>query len=270
MSAFSGTVLNYAAFRPGIPEDVVRVLDGAVPSTSPRRLLDIGTGPGFVVKALMPHFDDIIALDPEPDMLVAAEHLLRPVLPAQSRLLLQHGTAEDFTASPGWQADLVTICRAFHWLDQAAVLSRLDQQVTPHGAVAVLSDHSLWTARTPWQQAIRALIQEFLGEQRRAGTAVFNPPSTPYEQVLAASAFSQVRTYRIPVVRAWVVATVLGYLASTSFAKPSLFGDRLPQFEQAATNLLTDYATDGVLIEDNTFTVLIAHRPRCSGRRRPR
>jgi hypothetical protein len=32
----------------------------------------------------------------------------------------------------------------------------------------------------------------------------------------------------------------MGYLASTSFAKPSLFGGWLPQFEQAATDILTN------------------------------
>ena len=89
------------------------------------------------------------------------------------------------------------------------------------------------------------MIQEFLGKQCRAGATVFNVPSTPYEQVLAASPFSRVRTFRIPVLRAWVAPRVMGYLASTSFAKPSLFGDRLPQFEQAATDIPTNTRRTG-------------------------
>ena len=261
MTVFSGTAVSYAAFRPGIPREVAEILHAAAPSPSPRRLLDIGTGPGFVVTALLPYFDDIIAIESEPDMLTAAGVLVRRALPAQSMLQLEYSRAEDFTPPEGWRADLVTVCRAFHWLDQSAVLDRLDAQVTPHGAVAIFSDLSLWTADAPWQQAIRALIQEFLGEQRRAGTTVFTPSGIPYQQVLQASAFSKVREIQVPVRRAWLVPAVLGYLASTSFAAPHLFGDRLPQFEQAATTILNGHATDGLLMEDNAFTVLIAHRP---------
>ncbi|WP_227026204.1 hypothetical protein [Streptomyces fodineus] len=33
-----------------------------------------------------------------------------------------------------------TICRAFHWLDQTAVLARLDDQVAPDGVVAIFGD----------------------------------------------------------------------------------------------------------------------------------
>lgn len=64
-------------------------------------------------------------------------------------MMLQQSAAEEFTAPDDWRAGLVTICRAFHWLDQAAVLARLTDQVALEGAVAIFSDNSFWTAGSP-------------------------------------------------------------------------------------------------------------------------
>ena len=96
MSMFAGTVGFYRQYRPGIPEDVAVVLDGAVPQRSHRRLLDVGTGTGLVVEALLGRFDDIIAIDNDADMLAAAEAALRPALPDGTSLTLSQSTAEQF------------------------------------------------------------------------------------------------------------------------------------------------------------------------------
>jgi methylase of polypeptide subunit release factors len=37
------------------------------------RLLDLGTGPGFLAIALAPRFEATVAMDPEPEMVTAAE-----------------------------------------------------------------------------------------------------------------------------------------------------------------------------------------------------
>ncbi|MET8208380.1 class I SAM-dependent methyltransferase [Streptomyces sp. NPDC005373] len=98
MSLFTGTTTYYRQFRPGIPTDVAEVLDRAAPARPDggRRLLDVGTGTGLVAEVLLAHFDDIIALDNDADMLAAAESALRPKLPTASHLSLVESTAEDF------------------------------------------------------------------------------------------------------------------------------------------------------------------------------
>ncbi|XUL85301.1 hypothetical protein ACQ86D_00180 [Streptomyces galilaeus] len=81
MNAFAGTSAYYRRFRPGIPAALAVLLDQAAPTSSPRRLLDIGSGPGLVVRALLPYFDDLFAVDAEPGMLTEAEAMLRPSTP---------------------------------------------------------------------------------------------------------------------------------------------------------------------------------------------
>ncbi|WAL75105.1 class I SAM-dependent methyltransferase [Kitasatospora sp. YST-16] len=260
MSLFAGTSSYYRQYRPGIPEEVATVLDRAVAPGRPRRLLDVGTGTGLVAEALLGQFDDIIAIDNDPDMLAAAEEALRPQLPGGASLVLVESTAEDFKPPAGWQADLVTICRAFHWLDQATVLALLDEQVAPGGAVAIFGDNSFWAADSPWKQSVRAVVQSFLGEERRAGNSTFKHHDRPYSEIMEESPFNRVEEVRVPVHRTWSTKGILGYLYSTSFAAPHLFGDRLGEFEAAVEKALAQHSTEDVFPEDNEFLIRIGRR----------
>ncbi|MFF0250344.1 hypothetical protein ACWEU6_10305 [Streptosporangium sandarakinum] len=213
--------------------------------------------------ALHEVFTEIDAVEPDTDMVAQADAALRPLLPEGLRL--HHQQAEDFTPPyPGWRADLVTICRAFHWMDQPALLNKLDTCVASTGVVAVMSDGSLWTARSAWTDALRRLIQRFLGEQRRAGGQTYAHHDRPYAEVLAESAFSHVAEHRIALKRAWTPEQVIGYLYSTSFAARSLFGEAIEEFEDEAITLLQQFAADGPLLEDVEFQVLLARRPGAS------
>jgi trans-aconitate methyltransferase len=260
MSLFDGTATYYRQYRPGIPAEVAAVLDAAAPARQPRRLLDVGTGTGLVAEALLPKFDDIIAIDNDPGMLAAAEEALRPALPDGATLVLGESTAEDFAPPPGWQADLVTICRAFHWLDQAAVLARLDSQVALDGAVAIFGDNSLWNSGTTWARAVRGVVQDFLGEQRRAGGGTFQHHNRPYSEIMEESPFNVVEEHTVPVQRTWTADAVMGYLYSTSFAAPALFGGRLEEFDKAARAVLAGHSDDGRFTEDNEFLIRIGRR----------
>lgn len=262
MSVFHGTVGFYRQYRPGIPQDVADVLNTAASHRAPRRLLDVGTGTGLVAEALLGRFDDIIAIDNDADMLAAAEDALRPQLPDGARLLLQQVTAEEFVPPPGWQADLVTICRAFHWLDQETVLTRLDSQVSPDGAVAIFGDNSFWTATSEWKSAVRTVIQDFLGEQRRAGNSTFQHHNRPYSDIMRESPFNRVEEHAVPVTRIWTAGSILGYLYSTSFAAPHLFGNRLEEFEQAVRTTLARFSDTDTFEENNEFLIRIGRRGR--------
>ncbi|MFC3577803.1 class I SAM-dependent methyltransferase [Streptomyces yaanensis] len=262
MNLFTGTATYYRQFRPGIPEGVTTVLDQITPARpkGPRRLLDVGTGTGLVVEALLARFDDIIAIDSDAEMLAAAESALRPRLPGSSRLLLVESTAENFVPPADWQADLVTICRAFHWLDQGAVLNLLDSQVASDGVVAIFGDNSFWAAGSPWKEAVRDVIKIFLGEERRAGSGTFQHHNRSYSEIMEESPFNRVEEVRVPVQRTWTSESILGHLYSTSFAAPHLFGDRLEEFEKAVRNQLAEFSDNDTFPEDNEFLIRLGRR----------
>ncbi|MER5587341.1 class I SAM-dependent methyltransferase [Streptomyces asoensis] len=260
MSLFTGTPSYYRQYRPGIPDDLAARLATYVPDRQPCSLLDVGTGTGLVAEAMMPFFTDIIACDNDPDMIATAEQALRPKVPQGAALSLVTSTAEDLRPPTGWKADLVTICRAFHWLDQVAVLHLLDSQVAEGGAVAVFSNRSFWAAESDWKAAVKQVIKGFLGEERRAGTRTFQHHNRPYSEIMEESPFSQVEEFTVPVIRTWNTASIHGYLYSTSFAAPALFGDRLEEFETTVHKTLRGFSRDDTYHETNEFLVRIGRR----------
>ncbi len=263
MSLFEGTAEFYRRYRSGVPVDVAQVLDRAAPAAEPgrpRRLLDLGTGTGFVVEALRDRFDDIIGVDAEDGLLAVARDNVTAA-PGQT-ITFELSRAEEFTPPTDWTADLVTICRTFHWLDRTLVLSRLDAQVSADGVVAVFGDNSIWAANAPWKTEVQAVLAEFLGDHRRAGAGTYTRPPRPYTDDLDASPFSAWDRVVVPVRRERSLDSVIGYLHSTSFAAPHLFGDRLAEFDQAlADRLPVLVGEDSKFIDDNAFDILLARRP---------
>lgn len=261
MSEFTGVATYYRRYRPGIPRVVAdRSLAEANREAPATTLLDLGTGTGQVIEALHRHFRDIIAVDPDAEMLETAEAHLRTLISGDTALRCFRCKAEDFVPPPGWSASLVTICRAFHWMDQPLLLARLAEYVPPTGVVAVFGDRSFWEANSEWKKAIRAVIQFFLGEQRRAGSGVFSHHDRPYSEILKESPFNRVEEFTVPVRRTWTFESVLGYLYSTTFASRSLFGERIDEFEAAVRAALNAYSNSGELEEENEFVIRIGRK----------
>ncbi|MEY9958854.1 class I SAM-dependent methyltransferase [Streptacidiphilus sp. MAP5-52] len=259
-SLFRSAAPAYRAHRPGVPAPVADLLASTVTDAAWPALLDLGTGTGQVPAALHPYVSRIDLVDPDPGMLAEAQAHLLPLI-GDTPLRTHLGPAEELTApEPGYRADLVTACRSWHWVDQPRTLALLDTMTAPTATVAIMGDGSLWTADSDWTRALRTLIQSYLGTERRAGSdGTYRPPRRPYAQVLAESAFSDITEHTLATPRTWTRDQVLGYLASSSFARPDLFGDRHSSFEEHARTLLDGYP---VLAEDAVFTVLLARRPR--------
>lgn len=267
MSLFDSVDYHYARYRPRLPDQVVRLLAHELEEAEAPTLLDLGAGTGQVALSMLPalpptaHLD---LVDQDEDMLRTALDELQPHLGERTSTVHAVPAEEFVPAQPGFQADLITCCRAFHWMDRPAVLAMADRVAAAHAAVAVMGDGSLWTYQADWTAALRGLIQSHLGEDRRAGTTgTYREPGRRYEDDLADSAFSDLTEHRIPFTRFWTPRGVLGYLRSTSFARPGLFADHV-RFEEQAHALLVQHAQDEVLHEDGVFTVLLAHRPEVS------
>ncbi|MEU6926466.1 class I SAM-dependent methyltransferase [Streptomyces sp. NPDC046631] len=274
MTLFASVAADYARYRPGIPDEAVRLLGETLDGCDRPTLLDLGSGTGQVPAALLPVVPRIARVDlvdQDSGMLRVAAGRLRSAR-GQTAVVFHAVPAETFSAPvDGYRADLVTCARSFHWLDRPATLGMADRVTSPTATVAVMGDGSLWTHEARWTEALKALLQSCLGDGRRAGTSgAYAEPSSRYEDDLAESAFGKVTEHRFPVRRAWTPDQVVGYLRSTSFARPALFhepgtppgqaGRRHARFEREARVLLEEYAHGEGLVEDAVFTVLLARR----------
>jgi ubiquinone/menaquinone biosynthesis C-methylase UbiE len=262
MDLFAGTADYYDRFRPGVPSELVtRVVAEAGRFSLAHSLLDIGTGTGKVLEQFLPYFKDIIAVEPDSDMLEHAKHRLISQMSAEASIFFLDGSIEIVQFPPNWSASLVTICRAFHWLDQPTALERLDSILEARGIIAIIGDQSFWTLDNPWTSQVRAIVQQFLGETRRAGNSIYNEPAGDITEVLQQSAFSHVESFVIPVTRTWTAQQILGYLYSTSFAAPGLFEDKREDFERVLLDKLHRMMPNNKFIEENQFEVILARRP---------
>ncbi|MFE0087722.1 methyltransferase domain-containing protein [Streptomyces sp. NPDC058991] len=262
---FGTAAAGYARYRPGLPDAAVHLLAATQHGVPDPVLLDLGTGTGQVPLALLPVLHRLVHIDlvdVNQQMLDQALAALEPVRGACTVAAVA-GEAHTFVpAGPHRAPSLITCCRAFHWMARPSVLQMADRVAAPHTVVAIMGDGSLWTHEADWTDALRELIQTYLGPCRRAGTrGTYTGPSRSYEDDLADSAFSDVAEHSFPVARAWTPEDVIGYLRTTSFARPALFADRHQEFEAEALRLLQSHARGGVLKEDAVFTVLLARRP---------
>lgn len=262
LNQFSGAAEYYDRFRPGIPPSVAKFLVDLIPRDDPGCLFDVGCGTGQIVQALLPRCREILALDPEPDMLRVAQRKFQHLDPSQKRINWSLSTIEDFAPPPVWQASLVTFCRSFHWTSRVGTLKKLDPLVKPTGAVAIMTDRSFWRGDSEWQKVVVDTVKEFLGERRRAGVGHHPQNYRPWSEELRETPFSDVIEEALfPYTHQWKIESIIGYLHSTSFAAQHLFGSRLKEFEEALRKRLGEPSAKESYLEENEFSVTVGRRP---------
>jgi len=115
----------------------VRDLANAVPIEAPRRLVDLGCGPGNSTEVLIARYPGaaVTGMDSSPDMLAAA----RKRLPGVAFVA---GDLVDWM--PAEPVDLLFSNAVFQWVpDHVAVLKRLMSALAPGGVLAVQMPHNL-------------------------------------------------------------------------------------------------------------------------------
>ena len=157
---YRGTAWYYSRFRPKYPPAMVTILRENYRLDGTGRLLDLGCGPGPVAIPLAHLFEEVIAIDPEPEMLEEGREVA-----ARANVTNIHwlrGSSEDLPASLG-QFRLITMGNSFHWMDRARTLDTLYDLVTDDGGLAVVGHGAPIPAPppTPWRGAIADVVRRY-------------------------------------------------------------------------------------------------------------
>ncbi|KAI0432794.1 S-adenosyl-L-methionine-dependent methyltransferase [Xylaria sp. FL1042] len=125
----------YAAFRPTYPASLLRnVLDFHQRPLvgGETTLLDIGCGHGLIARAMSPHFQRVLAIDPSAGMVKQARHMTD-----DAKIDFQNGRAETLSAlvSPA-SIDMAVAGQAAHWFDYSVVWRELARAIKPGGTIA--------------------------------------------------------------------------------------------------------------------------------------
>jgi SAM-dependent methyltransferase len=132
-SSFGAAATAYAQHRPSYADDTVRwCLEPVQASTggAPVRVADIGAGTGILTAALARLGTDVVAVEPDQEMLAE----LRRQLPG---VRAEQGSAEAIPL-PDASVDAVLAGQAMHWFDMERALPEIARVLAPGGVLAGL------------------------------------------------------------------------------------------------------------------------------------
>jgi ubiquinone/menaquinone biosynthesis C-methylase UbiE len=266
---YRGSAPFYASGRPPYSRALVPTLAAELDLDGSGRLLDIGCGPGVLAIALAGRFAEATGLDPDAQML--AEGARRAAEAGINNIGWVQALAEDIPTLDLGRFRLVTFGQSFHWTDRERVAEAVYDILEPGGALALIAHEHDGRPQPsgPGQppiphDAIRALIDRYLGPRRRAGQGFASLPADRYEDALARTRFGAPRQIFCPG-RPDIVQDIDGVLAnyfSTSFAAPHLFGERRAQFEADVRAELAAHSPSGLFWDwPGDTLILLASKP---------
>jgi ubiquinone/menaquinone biosynthesis C-methylase UbiE len=266
---YQGTATHYARGRPPYARTLAATLASEVGLDGTGRLLDVGCGPGVLTVELAGLFEQAIGLDPDAEML--AEGRRRAAAAGVANIKWIRARGEDIPTLGLGAFRLVTFGQSFHWMDREQVAEAVYQILEPGGALALL-DHTVEGRPQPAgpgyplipHEAIRALIERYLGPRRRAGQGFASWSEERHEHFIARTRFGALRRVYAPgrpdIVRS--VDEVLANYFSMSYAAPHLFGDKRAEFEAAVRTELARHSPSGLFWDwPGDTEILLAGKP---------
>jgi SAM-dependent methyltransferase len=260
---FRGTALDYDRFRVPYPRSMIDDLARRSGATGRGRLLDLASGTGQVTFALAGRFEEVWAVDQEPDMTSLVRQKARSAGLGHIRVLTS--AAEDLQAPEGF-FDLVAIGNAFHRLPRAAVAASTLRWLRPGQFLALLySGENVWLGEAPWQRAMAEVVNHWM---TRSGGRDRIPPG--YEQdrrehpdraVLADAGFEVLGQHEFPTGHVWTTETLTGLLFSTSILSRAALGAQAKDLAADLRRELRDFEAADGLPETIGFVYELARRP---------
>jgi SAM-dependent methyltransferase len=259
VGAFAGVAEDYQRYRVPYPDAVFDWIVREYGLDGRGRLLDAGCGTGYVCLPLSRWFADVVAIDPEPDMLRVAERIARDRGVANVRFFPLR--AEDVPRSVA-PLRLVTFGNSFHWTDRAKVAHTLFPLIAPGDGLVALASSTVFGGTEPWKAVLLDTIDAWLGpgSARRVGAGRL-PGAPRHEDVLRETPFGEPRVLDIVMRHTWTADALIGLLHSSSLKLRAVLADRLGEFERDVRERLARLASDDGFLEDITFTIISARRP---------
>jgi SAM-dependent methyltransferase len=224
------------------------------------RVLDLGCGPGQLALALAPHAGEVVAVDPEPEMLrIAAENAAAAGL----EIRFVEGSSADIGTGldlgPG-RFHLAVIGRAFHWMDRPRTLERLDGLIEPGGAVVLLRTRNPELPENAWAEAFDAVIERYAVDDP-ARRQRKSPGWLRHEAILLESPFSRIEFIAVLERRQRPLERFIDRALSLSGTSATKIGARTADLAAELRAVLAPFAVEGMIGEVVESGATIAWRP---------
>jgi ubiquinone/menaquinone biosynthesis C-methylase UbiE len=254
-SPFSGTAAYYDRFRAPYAQAAIDFIVERYSLSKCVRALDLGCGPGTIAIPLSSTVAEVVAVDPEADMIVEGQSLAA----SRGRHNIQwlRSRAEDI---PHWEEpfQVATIGQAFHWMNRDEVLRKLAILIADGGGVALVNPGKR-RPQESWEPVADQIVTKFLGVRTRHPRS--NPQEPEHEPALVRSGyFSNLTSREFPSRIMRDINSIIGCVYSISSSAKPLFGDDANAFEAELTKALLIINPTGVFKEQVETEVVIAPR----------
>jgi SAM-dependent methyltransferase len=233
---------------PYAPALIRRVVE--VVGLEPRhRVLDLGCGPGPLARRFAAFAQEVVAMDPTPEMLNAARTLADGI----ANIRFVAGSSYELGPTLG-RFHLVVMGRSFHWMDRVDTLKRLDGLVESAGAVALFADTAPAIPANAWRQVWQGICDRY---EPRNGAHRSDPNWIRHEAVLLDSPFARLERFSVIERRALDVEMLVERTLSMGSTSPGHLG------EKGTASITADIraALSGVREEVVETSALVAWRP---------
>jgi SAM-dependent methyltransferase len=266
---FAGAAPYYTRGRLPYAEGLADALRTELTLDGHCRLLDVGCGPGVVALRLAHLFDEVVGLDPDPDMLIEAERLAGRAGITNAQWVRMR--AEELPG-PLDRFRVLAFAASLHWMDRPKV-ARIVRTMLDRDGVAIQIDAPGYrcdaladAAATPLphpfppDDAIVELRRRYLGPDVRAGRGIRNSSPDDEDAVFVNAGFEHAREVAVPDSRVLerTIDDLVAMRFSSSPTAPHLFGDRVNDFESDLRALLADASPSGlfsVRLPDNIVRI---------------
>jgi ubiquinone/menaquinone biosynthesis C-methylase UbiE len=258
---YRGTASYYDRYRLPYPSELIDDLCRRTGPSGSGRVLDLACGPGTVTFALHDRFEEVWAVDQEPEAVAFGARKAAALDVHNIRWIT--GRAEDLDADGVF--DLVTIGTAFHRLDRRRVADLAMRRLRPGGHLALLWCATPVDGPEPWQQCLAEIFEDWL--QRLDATdrlpADFQEhlDQLPHETVLKDAGFIVEDRYEFSGTYDWTVAELIGFVYSTSLLSRAVLGERAGAFEANLEQRMRAVEPSGAFRERTSFAYDLARRP---------
>lgn len=253
---FKGTAHYYSRYRPMYPASLIRFLIEKFSLDGSGKMLDLSCGTGQLAHRFSDWFEGIVGIDREPEMIDEAIRLSKVIRAENVKWFT--GDIDTYKENSDETFQLVTIAKAFHWMDRAKVLDTLDDMVACDGGIAIIDTYSSNKELLPWQKKVDEVVKRWYGNERRAGNTTYAHPTISHQTIISNSNFDleihEMPTYE----QIWTVDAIIGNIYSTSYGTKRFLGENVWSFEEHIKEKLLALDDTGVYKEQLNVSVKLA------------